>query len=139
MSEESNLEQIKERWKHRRKALPEAAADIDRLVAEVERLRDEVFELKIYRGFGLDHGHERCVAEIKRLTEELGRAKEAEQTLEKMHALCRRYNLQAIDIGEESGLYVASAVGVEAVSQGATIEEALDNLGDVLEAYADHE
>jgi hypothetical protein len=36
-------------------------------LAEVERLRQEVFELKIYRGFGQDHGHERCVAEIARL------------------------------------------------------------------------
>jgi hypothetical protein len=44
-----------------------ARAYIDTLIGEVERLRDEVFELKIYRGFGQDHGHQRCVEEIARL------------------------------------------------------------------------
>jgi hypothetical protein len=51
--------------------LREVAADIDTLIGEVERLRAEVFELKIYRGFGQDHGHQRCVEEIKRLQAEV--------------------------------------------------------------------
>jgi hypothetical protein len=41
------------------------------LIGEVERLREEVFELKIYRGFGQDHGHQRCVEEITRLRAEV--------------------------------------------------------------------
>ena len=36
-------------------------------MAERDRLRDRVFELRIYEGFGQDHGHQRCVAEIARL------------------------------------------------------------------------
>ena len=40
-------------------------------MAERDRLRDRVFELRIYEGFGQDHGHQRCIAEIARLTRAL--------------------------------------------------------------------
>jgi hypothetical protein len=39
------------------------------LVDEVEQLRERNLVLKIYEAFGQDHGHEQCVAEIKRLKE----------------------------------------------------------------------
>lgn len=36
--------------------------------AEVKRLREEIFELLIYKRFGEQHGHQQCVEEIRRLT-----------------------------------------------------------------------
>jgi len=61
----------------------EGAANLDEdqadwLVREVERLRDRVFELRIYEGFGQDHGHQRCIAEIARLRDLLGRLESIE-------------------------------------------------------------
>jgi hypothetical protein len=52
------------------------SAQIDWLVAEVELLRQEVFELRIYKGFGQDHGHQRCIEKITWLRGLLGRIPE---------------------------------------------------------------
>jgi hypothetical protein len=65
------LAEIKGRGR-RGRTIVQWEGDLDRLIREVEQLADENHLLN---GFAADHGHDRCLAEIRRLREELVQAR----------------------------------------------------------------